>query len=464
MNKLFELKNTLFNYVGKYLEEEKKLNSMSYDVSLYEEILNCLFGCIEGIYDKTSTLGICLDTLFGNKYDELLQCIYAKKKLDLLNISDNKINTKLNYITNQIKIEYLEIKKQYDELKNNLDINKKKFISSKRILSSLKYKQIILREDIKNIDDVLRESISNDTDISIMIENLFVHNKNIISKEKGYRYQDKYKFINLLTLGYEKIDYPYVEDERKLDDIALVIINLFEHYSDDVELEDYIKLLPVIGNDVKNIDELEYVLIRVLENLNDKLIENIELIKDKDFILDLESKTEISNDCYGLIYKYNLVRKYMDDEINNHKEEIEMDIEDNNNEINNLFYLENENGKCYLLSDLEKFPLEYLDKAIKLIQGFKQNTLSKKKIKRMIENQRSKGFLELKDDQIRILYKKISSHDYVVYGAFVKKDDRKYKIDLFNVCDREGNISDDSCLIEEELNKYVSENSRKWSR
>lgn len=60
----------------------------------------------------------------------------------------------------------------------------------------------------------------------------------------------------------------------------------------------------------------------------------------------------------------------------------------------------NNNGKCYFVSDLEDAPLEYLEKIMSLIDKFKTDNISKKKNKKLFNDE---YFSELKDDQIRII-------------------------------------------------------------
>ena len=143
---------------------------------------------------------------------------------------------------------------------------------------------------------------------------------------------------------------------------------------------------------------------------------------------------------------------------------VEKDIditEEENKRGNNLFYLINKNSKCYLLSDVKDMPFEYISKITELISKFKDNTISNKKNKKLDFNSE---FSELKDDQIRIIYKRIKDNNYLIYGAFIKKDDRKYRADFNNVIGRVGIISENSLDIESELEQFIGDNQRKWSR
>lgn len=463
MKNLLELKNILYNYVKEYNKLVEFGDSLTYNICLYEDILGVINDCLNGNYDDTLGLSICLDSLYGNKYDELLQCIYASEKLYLLNMKDENINSKIINIRDEIRREYDNKKEEQEDISLKLEYDKSKMISARRVISSLKYSQVISKSDVSNVCEILRELGKDDNEISIFVESLFVHNKDITSKQTGYEFQDKYKFIDLLSLGYEMFEYPDVFNEDKLNKLTNTTLSVLD--SDGIDISDYVKVLPVVGKNVNDINELEYVLIRVLEKIREEIDDVIGLIKSEDFILDLNAKNQLSMDCYKLMTKYNLVRDYMDLELKKYSvTEEELPLETSDNTLNNLFYLSNNNGKSYLIEDIKNFPLEYLGKVAELISGFKNNALSKKKNKRMTENASARGFLELKEDQVRVIYKKIKDNNYLIYGAFVKKDDRKYRRQFDSVVVRAGFISDNPSAIEEELMNYINDNGRKWSR
>ena len=99
---------------------------------------------------------------------------------------------------------------------------------------------------------------------------------------------------------------------------------------------------------------------------------------------------------------------------------------------------------------------------MKLINDFKENTIGKKKNKKLVNY--AGDFSELKGDQIRVIYQRIKDNNYLIYGAFVKKDDRTPRELFINIINRNGVISENPQEIEEPLNEYVSKNKRKWTR
>ena len=75
------------------------------------------------------------------------------------------------------------------------------------------------------------------------------------------------------------------------------------------------------------------------------------------------------------------------------------------------------------------------------------------------------NFIELKNDQIRIVLKPLGNNNYSVQGAFIKKsdNDRMAYTNLFN---RPTAIIDEdySRQVEEYYTQYLQENGRKGSR
>lgn len=468
MKELYKLREFLFKYIGNYLSLEKQADDFSYNISLYEDIINILSHCVHGNYDEILTLNILLDTLFGNKYDDLIQCIYSNKKLSLLNIRDKNLITKINGYFDEIKREYNSLKEKHYELVKKLNNDKEKYISARRTISSLKYFQIISKDDIRNISLLLKTENNEELDCSMVVESLFVHNKNVLSRQKGFVFSDKYKFVNLLSLGFEKIELPDVSDESKLNKIADAIIDIFENYDERIETEDYAKILPVIGVEVNDSDELKYVLIKVLESIQIRMSREIEALKDEDFIMDLEIKNMIASLCYELINRYIFIRNYMDSEVEKYeKEELSdepLEVEEEVGKKKNLFYLMNSNGKCYFLSDVENIEYEYLGKIYDYIEEFRNGTIAVKDDRAMVTLSKMKKFKEIRGDQIRIIYKKIGDNDYLIYGVFIKKDDKKFKFDYYKVGQRIGKVSDDPLGIESQFCEYVNSHKRKWSR
>lgn len=466
MRKLSELKTILNKYVKdyNYLKKEKEL--LMQNEYNYEKILNILYKCIDEEYTGILNINSYLSSLFGNKYNTLCVDIYECQKLYFINKKDSDeykvLRERIIKFINEIKEEYLKNKLLKEEIIDKLLLMEDNIDISRRIINRLKYSQLISKDDISSINVLLRELGYNKTDVAFIVENLFLHNKDIDDKKDVIDLDDKYKFINLLSIGGETFDLPEVNDEITLSFFADSVFSVLEKCSYDILFDNYKNLFPVIGVDVKDMNELKFIIINVLKNINNSLNEKIDLIKDTDFIMDLELKDEIASECYDLIERYTLIRNYLDELSIKQNEVIDESPDINEGkECNNLFYLVNKNNKCYFISDVKDMPYEYISKVMELINKFRNNEISDKKNKKLFETD---GFSELKDDQIRIIYKRIKDNNYLIYGAFIKKDDWKYRSDFKNVINRVGTVSDNPDELESELEEFITANQRKWSR
>lgn len=467
---LNELKLVLYNYVKKFNDLKKEKNVLEGNNSLLEEILRILDKCFSDDYDECLSLSLCLVSLFGNKYDNLLNYMFKCDKLKQFGQmdSDSYKNNKLNIINiiYEIRNEYLFSLSKLQSCDEKITDMKPKMIVARRIISCIKYNQFVSKNDIALLGYLLKDLNIDEGKIAVVVERLFLNNKFINTKETGkyYTVEEKYKFINLLSLGGEVFEYPLVENASILENYAESVLSLLEEFSDEIDKDDLLSVLPSVGKEIRTLEELEYILMVMLDSLYDELYQNINLMKDSDFLIDLNSKNRIANDCYKLIDNYKLIRDYLDNEL--YKED-DINLDDSESFIeedkvvNNVFYLISPNGKCYFESDLEDIPYEYLEKTLELIDLFKKGILSKKKKNRLIDF--AGDFSELKGDQIRIIYKRIKDNNYVIYGAFVKKEDNRSK-NIMSLINRIGVVGKNSEQIEDQINDYVINNSRKWSR
>ena len=207
----------------------------------------------------------------------------------------------------------------------------------------------------------MRELGYNDKEVSIIVEKLFVHNEFRFAQKNGnyINYNEKNKFIELMSVGGEKFESPFVEDEEKLDNFVNSILGLIVNYNEQINQFNLTMILPSVGRELKTNDELEYVLVNLLNKIRDSLDENINLLKDPDFIMNFEIKTDIAIDCYGLIEKYNLVRDYLDNifypEVNNvaNNEENFKIEEATLNSSEQFLYLCKTSGESYFISDIK---------------------------------------------------------------------------------------------------------------
>ena len=139
--------------------------------------------------------------------------------------------------------------------------------------------------------------------------------------------------------------------------------------------------------------------------------------------------------------------------------------------VNNLFYAfpngKTEQDLSYFEKDIEKVPKEYLSKVKKGLDMLRTGTVYGSFGKTFNSNNKNtKGYSEIRDDQIRIIYKHLTDNNYLIMGVFTKKDDNAPRI-YDNICNRPSNIileeSEVSLMVENRLKEYFN-NMRKGNR
>ena len=123
----------------------------------------------------------------------------------------------------------------------------------------------------------------------------------------------------------------------------------------------------------------------------------------------------------------------------------------------------------YIERDLKTVPEEYYDKIKELLLQKRYGLTKKTNDKQLINNEKLKQFRELKEDQIRIIYRNSYNNSIIILGVGVKKSDvdrnlydRLAKRNNF-VNDNTLKLNDDSKTLEKVL-EICNQNKRKGNR
>ena len=79
------------------------------------------------------------------------------------------------------------------------------------------------------------------------------------------------------------------------------------------------------------------------------------------------------------------------------------------------------NDMSYIERDLKTVPEEYYDKIKELLLQKRYGLTKKTNDKQLINNEKLKQFRELKEDQIRIIYRNSYNNSIIILGVGVKK-------------------------------------------
>lgn len=77
--------------------------------------------------------------------------------------------------------------------------------------------------------------------------------------------------------------------------------------------------------------------------------------------------------------------------------------------------------KAKIIGDMDNVPYEYYNTVLELINNFINGQSANGEVKHLKKDGNSVGFMELKYDQVRIVFKHIKNNIYNVVGVFAKK-------------------------------------------
>ncbi|MGM9878233.1 MAG: hypothetical protein ACI33S_06270 [Bacilli bacterium] len=138
-----------------------------------------------------------------------------------------------------------------------------------------------------------------------------------------------------------------------------------------------------------------------------------------------------------------------------------------------MFFSTNSSGKAKVLSDMKDIPEEYYETVLYLINGFRNNTLSRSEMKILRNDKMMDKCIELRYDQIRVILKPIKNNIYAVLGLFVKKNNNDVRCyhsissrDIPKINSKEDAelYRDYSLIIMNELEQLVMMHGRKGTR
>lgn len=472
MDELEKQKNDLEEY-----EIEKSILEdiiLSISVDDYDEVLNntkALWFQLPLIYDKNISYKI-IDKLYDVLYNiKAYKKIYDENDLEEEQEYQNSIK-KFNSIKTMFKKRKNDVEKQINYI-NNI-CNKYTLKQLKRIVNSLEYEQIINSEQIEVLSKMLFSSNFEIKDQIIAMELIKIHNINIKNKLSKVPSISETSILDMLNVEFYSFDKPYIDDlrKRKEYDIETKTLKVLVEQSDD---ENDMEEIIVKPSEIDEYDEekFDYIMIKNIIQLEEKLNEFIELIKEREFYMDEECAEEITINYNNTKRKYDkLIDIYIKEKSNMQKKDVEKEKLPT---INNIFYASNSsNSKSYLEQDLENIAEENLDKVRYLINGLRTDKLNPLERKNITNNNKYKECLELKKDQIRVIYKHINNNNYLIIGVATKKDNNDMTLltkmakrnSYIDISTRE-NLAREMVKSEEIKGKvllYIENNKRKGSR
>lgn len=361
-------------------------------------------------------------------------------------------------------LESVLTKKIVEQMSCKPDITLSEYIEFKRILSNFKFKRLINGNQYDLLKKLFLEKKLTPKEQIILNEAIRTYNVKIHYNEehKALNNYTTYQILNMLNTGFEDIKISHVNDsERKnqLDNLIKSIIIIANTDIKEIEV-----LLPVYeGNLTFKEGYLKEEVLYLYENLllhyQEQMYNDVKEMEDLENYKDRECRNLIVEDYNENLIKYKYIRNIMNKQFDDYENDLNKLEEEPN--VNNLYYLTTGDTKTYFESDLKDLPKDRYKEIKELLIRFKKGLLSKMETKTL--NEYCPGLLEIRADQIRIMYKRIKENDFIIVGVFLKKTDMsRYHYDKYNHRNLSNYISGDE--IEEELFSMIEKNKHSGGR
>jgi len=476
MNLSKKLQKLLDNYINENEQLEIDYKQKLSKKIIYEELIKYLKDNYNNLLNIEEIIRILLNKIYDNNdYIEKLQSILLQENLDL--------ETLKQIINDTIINDYHVLQEDIELLKLELIDSSRLVSSARRVKSNLKHQKTIdeSNKDIENINNILKEleyqGIITNQEYLLLINELEHYNERILTingnPDDVLAFEESYNEVpTILSIGFQEHDKIelFHSIKAKMDIQAYEILNQLDNKEEN-------EIIAIIESYIKESleeDECKYLIIKLLDIYQQELISSYKLLIDKDIYNDKQSKKEVIKEYCLNLEKYITIKNYFELKFNQEKNN-EKPILNPQNEKRLIYtHSKSNNQKAKILSDIHHdASYEYYEEIYELIVKFKNGTLGNNKIKTIQKGNKSSGYIELKDDNIRIILRRIKDNIYCVLGLLIKKannDMSTYR----TITDRKiPDIStneqlqiqlDLASLTEEELERLVREKSRKNGR
>lgn len=381
-------------------------------------------------------------------------------------------------ISSLVAIKNILYNEMYINSLTNIEDIKKKIIAYRKIISSLKFGIPLSDYLLKYLKNFLSESEVLEGKQVEILERIKIFNDHTGNNISNKLSKKAFSLINMLNMVYEDFGEVIIDDYAT----ASLANSLKNSYitllkEPNINVNDILLSFPNLRDDNYAYDVFCYVMIGVLSFLQNEMLDSVDLMKQVEFYEDDYARNELEIFFYTTLNNFLILRSYYDSEVANYKENLEEISKDNLecDVVNNIYYLMADDKISYFEKDMiHNFPKEYLNKLQDLINRFKFDKMAKGEIKSLDSNLTINKPIELKDDQVRIVFNHICDNNYLIIGCDVKKSDNKRnfyekmfrRIALITEEEKARILSNHVAQEQTELNikEYINTNKRKGNR
>lgn len=424
---------------------------------------------------------LLLESIYNNR-------IYLQELYEILIQQQPNKNDYINFIK-KIEKDYQEAKEKLNNIKEQIYRNKYKVSSAHNVRFSLSKNIPILKSyDVPNVIDIINyfelAGIISNKEAILLINEIELYNRRVkISKasleEQNYTDSLYEEIPNIIWGGFQEHDEIEVHPNKK--DTIDSFVKEIKHMIKYLEKEEIIDSIAIYQKYNLEINEYNYLIVKLLDEYLDEIMGLYQLILDKDIHTNKSrgERIETIKDYYNALEIYLILKEYYE-RVNEYivdesEEEYQESVEEANQEERMLIYSHSNSNitKTRFISDMNNIAFEFYQEIYDLLSKFKDGTLSKKKMKRILNGNNKQGNLELKDDDIRIIIKRIKGNVYAIQGVFIKKDNNDMSMYRKVINRPLPEINNDSDLakyleiskvVHQEIEKLVQEKARKNGR
>lgn len=464
-----DVKELLYLEIKKHFYDVDRSKKLKDEVSILNDIYDILSSDVDTINDEIAgieaLLHLVYDDVTASKMDSIIRNYVATFKYsDVLEDKQKSLNN-FKLIRRQIYENMREKSIENSQLFKSTFFRKDKIDKYKQFLRYIENDGFIADKDLELFVDFLK---SKDVPFQNILGIIEAIKTNHLSKKDEFSKKVNYNMLNMFKAKFDKFEISDLDEYqfREHDPLINLVIDLFRKN----EIDSLLLLLPSLSDQNLSLEEYDYIFKNIFNNIIDILQENIDEIDD------IESYKELGvitcEEYYRNFQNYKIItalyykereKYFKNDEL---KEENLIESNDNEDKPNRIIYLRaNNSSESYLERDiLKNIPQELYDDIIRLLEDLKNGTLLKRNTKGFTSNNKLKGFKELKEDQLRVIYKNIGSDIFVILGAFQKKRDNDRSTCIKVVSRYNPNKFEDEKRINDELNETLNMESELYQK
>ena len=335
-------------------------------------------------------------------------------------------------------------------------------IEHRRLLSNLKYKQLITGEQLQFVSSFLENKGYEPKEIVGLCERIRIYNNDLHKKYSNEF--PKYAFLDLLRTNYEK--FPILIPKNKISSNAKNMIDsiMISMPSYKTIPDKVVAQLPIYDDKIYEISEYKTIYYEVMRNIQEQIKSIVDMAGNPDFYFDQDLKKDVLTEYNEWIGLYIETRNFFDNQISNIKDPIEID--ENTTEIKTkMYFAKTSNGSSFMERDLKSIPEESYETIMSLMKAKRYGVTTTLTDKQLLNSTTFKQTRELKNDQVRIIYKNLGNDSIVILGVGLKKDDNDlvlYRTLSSRNFDIDTTISEDDTY--DRIIETCNENKRKGIR